>query len=128
MKSLGMGLTRSDSARVAYGPRITASTVHAAYHGGSVFIFTARDNEPWGDIFRTLREHEFQIQQYLDGSLFVTKKLHDEHRERRDVLANQCTNCGRVELSRINAPADPPGVDEEECQECGTVHDPLGIR
>lgn len=53
---------------------ITESTVGVDYHGGSVFILTARDNEFWNSVFRSLREHDFQIQKQLDGKLYVEKQ------------------------------------------------------
>jgi hypothetical protein len=53
--------------------QITASPMTAVYHGGGVFVLQARDNEFWGDTFRSLREHDFIVQKHLDGDLYVEK-------------------------------------------------------
>lgn len=63
--------------------QITASTVDVDYHGGSVFVLTARDNEFWSDTYRSLDRHNYQINKNLDGSLYVEKSPAERDRRER---------------------------------------------
>jgi hypothetical protein len=54
--------------------QITRNTVHAAYHGGGVFVLTSRDGDFWTDTYRALEEYDYAINKSIDGTLYVEKR------------------------------------------------------
>lgn len=63
---------------------ITESTVEVAYHGGGVFMLTAHDDKFWNSVYQTLREHNFQVQKSLGGTVFVEKGPAPRERQREE--------------------------------------------
>jgi hypothetical protein len=61
----------------------TASTVDVHSTGGFVVMLTARDNQFWSDTDTALREHGYQVQKHLEGTLYVEKAPTERDLERR---------------------------------------------
>lgn len=59
--------------RLEHLREITPSTVKVACNGGSVYMLRGRDNEMWTEVFQALRDHNYEIQKLLDGTLYVEK-------------------------------------------------------
>lgn len=70
--------------RLEYLRHITESTVSVEYHGGGVFMLESRDGNFWNSVYRTLREHNFQVQKSLGGTVFVEKGPDPRELQRRE--------------------------------------------